>query len=727
MRLAYLVRRGAAILVALMIILSGFADASAQVVPRPAKGGRKYSVRIDSAPQQAAIYLDDEKYGIVGYTPWAGKLEKGNWTVILKKDGYDLATRVITVKRSSRLQETFMPMTRRIEPGVIDVRGDADKNAFGADVSVDGQLQGQVPVTVKVTEGRHLVEVRKADFDSFSQWVEVKEGDKVTVNPMMKGAARGSILIDADVPDADIYLDGNKHGDQTPSLISNVPEGPHVIEVRKEPAMPWRQSVQVEKDKTLKVSAQLKTSMGGGGGNVRVLSNIDGAEVFLDGTPVGKTPLDIKDVKPGDHVVEVRAKGHMPRDERVTVNAGSASVLKLDLSKSAGGTKVRIVSPTPEAEVFIDGERIGTAPQTRDLAAGEHFIVVSKAGFGKYEKKVKVKEGVEQTITAELKAVGGLRFLSTPSGSTVLLDGEPLGATPMVKEDIAAGEHVVTIQRDGYYAFENGVKVEGGKVGVVNAQLTEIDTGPTEEQKLLEQRGLTTFGAKALPAGRSTWATGLGYPYFLTSRFMVGIGKLSENIQFDAGAQFRTFGVRWELALIGRATLLDTGPFAIGAFVDGGGGSTFFDDSKRNYFYFNPGLMASLTGLGAATLTGRAYLNMYTDRHCPVLNDAGTGFEKSDPPDVCLEYLEGTIDPEDKRRIDRLMGGDGEIFNRESGVRAMVSFAIEVALSQNWSIWGLFEGVPRQDERAGYTDVLHDSMVEKDPRSYFSLGATYKF
>src|SRR6185436_1961209 len=129
MRLAYL-------MLAIAILIGGTSRAGAQVEPRPTKSGRKYPVRIDSAPQQAAIYLDDEKYGIVGYTPWAGKLEKGNWTVILKKDGYELASRIITVKRSSRLQETFMPMTRKIEPGVIEVRGDADKNSFGADVSV---------------------------------------------------------------------------------------------------------------------------------------------------------------------------------------------------------------------------------------------------------------------------------------------------------------------------------------------------------------------------------------------------------------------------------------------------------------------------------------------------------------------------------------------------------------------------------------------------------------
>src|SRR5687768_17289228 len=106
MRLAYLMRTG----LTLIILLVAHGSASAQSEPRPPKPGRKYSVRIVSAPQQAAIYLDDEKYGIVGYTPWAGKLAKGNWKVILKKDGYELTTRIITVKRSSRLQETFLPM-----------------------------------------------------------------------------------------------------------------------------------------------------------------------------------------------------------------------------------------------------------------------------------------------------------------------------------------------------------------------------------------------------------------------------------------------------------------------------------------------------------------------------------------------------------------------------------------------------------------------------------------
>ena len=57
----------------------------------------------------------------------------------------------------------------------------------------------------------------------------------------------------------------------------------------------------------------------------------------------------------------------------------------------------------------------------------------------------------------------------------------------------------------------------------------------------------------------------------------------------------------------------------------------------------------------------------------------------------------------------------------------MTSLAIEIAMSDDWSLWGLFEGVPRQDERAAYTDLFHSSMFDRDPRTYLTIGLTRKF
>ncbi len=236
-----------------LCIVSVAASAFAQPEPRPKRRGRKYKVRVDSAPQQAAVYLDDEKYGIVGYTPWEGRLQKGEWKIIIKKDGYEAATRVLTVKRRRRVQEIFVPMVKKDVPGVVEVSAAADQNSFGAEVWVDGQLQGNLPVLINVTEGRHLVEIKKTDYETFSQWVDVKEGQQVTLSPMLKSTAvaKGSILVDADVEEAEVFIDGEKWKDSTPTLVPDIAEGVHVVEVRKEPSMPWKQTITVKSGETV--------------------------------------------------------------------------------------------------------------------------------------------------------------------------------------------------------------------------------------------------------------------------------------------------------------------------------------------------------------------------------------------------------------------------------------------------------------------------------------------
>ncbi len=729
MNFAYLVRRLSIFLC--VVLLTGTAlEAQAQQEPRPTRRGRKYKVRIDSAPQQAAIYLEDEKYGIVGYTPWSGRLQKGNWKVIIKKDGYEPTTRNIVVKRSGRTQETFLPMVKKEQPAILEVRADADRNAFNSEVWVDGQLQGTIPVTLKLKEGRHLVEIKKSEFEVFTQWVSVKEGERLSVVPVLKPlkvVLLGSILVSADVAGAEVMLDGNKQKGTTPMMISDITAGPHVIEVTKSPALPWRQTIQVEGKKTTKVIAQLKATVNGQGGNIRVLSNVEAASVFLDGEAKGAVPLDLKNVKPGEHVVEIRSAGFVSREERVTVAAGSALILKLDLQADGAvavvGT-VRVVSPIPEAAVYIDGESVGPVPQEKQLATGDHFIVVSKPGFKSFEKKLVVEEGKVITVTAELKSVGGLRFLSNPGGAQVMMDGQAIGATPMVDEEVASGEHIITISLDGYLDFETSVKVEGGKMKVVNAVLEKIETGPTDQEVAREQRSLSSFGALALPAGRSTIDASMGYPYFFSGGITVGAGKLG-GMPFDAGVDLRTYFARTDLALKARLTIVESNPFSFGAYGTAGFGGELFGDTERKTAFADLGLQGSLTGLGAVTITGKSYLNLWSDRHCPeVVN--GAFDSESDPVESCIKYLDGSIDPAAKTRIDKALG-EGEIFNRDNGARFMVAFVVEIALKQRWNVWMQFETGIFEKDRAAFMDDLYAPMLQDDPKGYIRTGATYKF
>ncbi len=678
-----------------------------------ASGRRTYNVLVNSSPPQAQVILEDGAPCLLGYTPWQGRLRRGRHNIRVAKDGYEDARQTVNVRRRRRVQEFSLAMVKKPDPPRIEVSAAADQNVFNAAVWIDGQSQGQAPVIVTVVDGRHLVEVRKEGFEDFQQWVEVKEGERRTLNPVLKATEVqkvGTILVEADVPGASVIVDGTPHPDQTPTLITGLPEGPHIVEVRKDPAMPWRQTVMVVADQTTKVSAQLVVETGPAGGTVRVLSNVEDAQVLLDGSPVGSVPVDVKDVSPGEHFVEVRAPGYLSREERITVSAGSAVLLKLDLQAEAEARDtgiIKVVSAVPEGKVFIDGENVGMVPQERELPAGEHFVVVEKDGYKKFEEKVNLEAGQTITITAELAAVGSLRVLSTPSGADVLLDGESVGSTPLNIEDVDVGSHVVTVQLIDYYDFEQALEIQGGERSIVSARLEAIDTGPTPEDLQREQRALSSFGGRALALGRSTISFGAGYPYYFDGQFTVGAGDLGAY-PFDVGVVLRTYFSRTEIAVKSRLTFFDQQPFSFAAFVQAGGGSNFFDESGRNTFFTQLGGLASLSAFGSMTVTGRAFFDLWSDRHCPEVADASN----TDELDICTDM---TVT---------------DVRDRDNGARFMLSFIVEVALWQRWSLWGYFEGPPgqvRDDGRRAYDDRFSPLLLSRDRGFYGRMGASYKF
>src|SRR5262249_58644960 len=90
--------------------------ASAQPRPKPNRPGHKMRVKIDSAPQQAAVYVDSKDYGIEGYTPVTLKLPKGTYTIILELPGFAPVQKPIQVTKS---QAFVFTMERQARPALL--------------------------------------------------------------------------------------------------------------------------------------------------------------------------------------------------------------------------------------------------------------------------------------------------------------------------------------------------------------------------------------------------------------------------------------------------------------------------------------------------------------------------------------------------------------------------------------------------------------------------------
>ena len=716
-----------------LLILAFVASAAHADCPKP--GRYSYSVKIDSAPQGAPIYVGDKTCQL-GTTPWQGKLNKGDYTIIIDTPGYEPATKSFHVAALRKQQELFVPLIKKADPPKIDIKADADpKGMAGATVLLDGEVKGNAPVTLTTTEGRHLVHIQKDGYEAYESWITAKNNETTTLLPQLKEIAKpkyGTVVVDSDVPDAEVYIDGNKHPDNTPAVIQNVIEGLHVIEVRKAPGLPWKQTVQVTANQQTKVRAELAATMNGGVGVVRVLSDAQGARAFIDGTDQGPVPVDIKDVKAGDHIIQVKAPGMQTGEKHVTVAAGSSQIVKFDLNQEAAGDQgtLKVVSMVPEAQVFIDGASVGKVPQEKKIAAGEHPVVVRLEGYKQFEQKVRVEAGQTVTVQATLKPVGRLRILSTPSQATVLINGLPVGKTPLDQE-VETGETVVRIEQPGFQPFEQTITIEGGKTQTLSRELAVA--GPSEAELLAQQRGLSSFGARTLPRGRSTVDLSVGYPYYAEGRVTVGAGKIANQFGFDATVGVRSMLARTELGIAARMMLADNEPFSAGVFTGLWYGSKLLDNSQRNGVTWDAGVLASLTAAEHVTITGRLYLDVWSDRHCPVEATAGSatsndGFD-GDPIQVCKAYKDGLLSAADKAHVEQLTGWSkpSDVFNRENGARVMASVIAEIAMQQNWNLVGILEGAPFQSERALFTNQFAHSMFDTDYVLYLRLGLSYKF
>jgi hypothetical protein len=705
-----------------------FAPRSAHADCASIKAG-KFKVKIDSAPQGAAIYINDKSCSI-GATPWEGALANGEFTVLLEAQGYEPTQRKFTVARVRKTQELFVPMAKKPQ---LEINANADPQLIGATVSLDGQPSGliQGPLVINTTAARHLVEIKKDGFETLSQWIDLTTAPQLTLTPTLKAAAKwGSVIVEADVPDAEIYIDGNKHPDTAPTVINKVVEGIHVIEVKKAPSPPWKMTVTVTAGQPTKVRAELQAGMGGGVGVVRVLSDAAGARAFLDGVDMGPVPVDIKDIKAGDHIVQVKAPGFQAGERHVQITAGGSKIEKFDLNPEAMGESgmLKVVTTVPEAQVFIDNELLPKGNEKK-VSAGDHSVVVRRDGYKEFQKTVHVDAGKSTTVPADLKAVGRLRLVSTPSGATVSINGLPVGKAPMDYE-VEVGENVVKIELGGFQAWEQKVNVAGGKTETLLAEL--VVAGKSEQQLMSEQRGLSSFGARALPRGRSTVDLGAGYPYFFTGRVNVGAGSINDQFAFDAGVGVRTMFAQSELGLGGRLTLFDQEPFSTGVFTDVWWGSQLFDDSKRNGVTWDLGALVSLTAVGQVTITGRLYVEMWSDRHCPDKGNMADGFD-GDALAICKQFKDGTLDAAEMQRVKDLTGWKTgtDVFTRENGARLVASIVAELALQQQVNLYGILEGGPFggfHEERALFTkDFSHSMILDTDHNLYLRVGLSYKF
>jgi serine/threonine protein kinase len=152
----------------------------------------------------------------------------------------------------------------------------------------------------------------------------------------------------------------------------------------------------------------------------------------------------------------------------------------------AAANGVLLVRSTPRgAAVTVNGRPRGVTPlRLRNLAPGRYTVRVSRRGYASGEREVVLSaERPSSTVTVSLDRAsraqpasrtsfyGSLSVDSLPAGASVFLDGGLIGTTPMVASRVAAGSHVVRVDRTGFRSWTSPIQVVSGQRLRVTASL----------------------------------------------------------------------------------------------------------------------------------------------------------------------------------------------------------------------------------------------------------------
>jgi hypothetical protein len=101
------------------------------------------------------------------------------------------------------------------------------------------------------------------------------------------------------------------------------------------------------------------------------------------------------------------------------------------------------------SQVFIDGRLAGTTPISVDLPAGRYSVEFRSGDMSRTtEVAVVARSRAVERVDWMLTPTGTLQVRSDPPGARVLVDGAPLGMTPLTLGTIAVGAHVVTLESE---------------------------------------------------------------------------------------------------------------------------------------------------------------------------------------------------------------------------------------------------------------------------------------
>lgn len=389
--------------------------------------------------------------------------------------------------------------------------------------------------------------------------------EMVLVSTFNAGAAQEKskinyLVISSDRDDAAIYIDNEYVGDKEASKPVTV-GGVHTWRIECKNYHTESGTITMTSGDAMVIERTMRPAYG----FIEVNSQpVQDAVVFINGERVGKTPYKSDKMPSGEYIVRVMKEMYQTVEQTFTITDGNTTHANINM---AAHYVTLTVNTEANADIYIDNEFKGKGNWTGKMEEGAHIVEARKENHKTTKEEVILTYGNDITVSLEAPKmfVGTLDINSNPMRADIYLDGELVGQTPKIVEDVPSGKHVIILKKDGYVGVKKDITIEDEDVLSINEtllsvrQYSEVQAAETKkiEAQKREELAKAKAEAKAKAKDRKRTFINVNAAYSAAPQLSYGItiGKVRRvgwYLSAMSGTEFVALGTDLECDEIGR-------------------------------------------------------------------------------------------------------------------------------------------------------------------------------
>ena len=287
--------------------------------------------------------------------------------------------------------------------------------------------------------------------------------------PVKAGASLGFVLIKSDPSGAEVTVNGEVTGAETPFQKPLQP-GQYSYSLSKQLYKTYSGTFIITAGKTTTVENKLVANFG----SLSIQTQPEGgADIYLDDKLVEeKSPTVLEQLPTGSHTVVIKKKLFESITREIEIQSGQTFRLDVSLQPTFGEINITALTGV---EIWIDQQQVGTGSYTGRLLKGVHLIEAKKQYHYDFSETVTVEVGKTHTENITLiPRTGILTIMSDPPEAKVILDGINKGKTPLILEEVLIGPHTLLLTKKGHQEIRRQFELQEQKTFAINETLPKV-------------------------------------------------------------------------------------------------------------------------------------------------------------------------------------------------------------------------------------------------------------